>query len=546
MSSNRPNVVLVLCDDMGFSDIGCFGGEIETPVLDNLAAAGVRFTQFYSSPRCCPSRASLLTGLYSHQAGIGLMTENIGQDGYLGDLSPRSVTIAEVLGVAGYRTYMSGKWHVTRFMHGPKHNWPCQRGFNRYYGLITGASSYFHPYTLTRDNESIEPEEGYYVTDAIADNAAQFVRDHAKRDPVDPFFLYVAFTAPHWPLHAPPEAIAKYRGRYAAGWDALREARLDRQRKMGLISPEWRLSDRAPSQPAWQEAENKEWEQRRMEVYAAQVERMDSGVGTVVESLKETGQYENTLILFLSDNGGCAEVLTPELRQVLLRCEVATANTHAGQPVVFGNDPARDPGDEDTYQSYGVAWANLSNSPFRMYKHWVHEGGIASPFIAHWPNGITDRGGIRHDPAQLPDIMATAIELAGATYPKTRNGLEVKPLEGYSLAHVFDGATHARPACYWEHEGNRGVRKGKWKLVRKYPGDWELFDMDSDRTELDNLATEYPDIVAKLDRLYFSWAARCDVREWDEVRAIVEANKTDASPSQWNELPQTSAKQAQP
>ena len=265
-----------------------------------------------------------------------------------------------------------------------------------------------------------------------------------------------------------------------------------------------------------------------MEVYAAQVERMDSGIGSIVEALKSTNQFEDTLILFLSDNGGCAEELTPQHRGILIRSEIATEHTHSGVPVAFGNDATKDPGGEDTYQSYGVPWANLSNTPFRMYKHWVHEGGIASPFIAHWPNAIGDRGAIRNDPAQLPDIMATVIDVAGASYPISRKGKSVKPLEGYSLAPVFQGVPHQRQACYWEHEGNRGVRKGKWKLVRKYPGTWELFDMDSDRTELNNCAAEYPDIVTELSEDYFVWAARCDVREWDEVKAVIEAN--DQSP----------------
>ncbi len=528
--AERPNIVLIMCDDMGYSDIGCFGGEVDTPTLDGLASGGVRFSQFYSSPRCCPSRASLLTGLYPHQAGVGLMTENIGQDGYLGDLSLHSVTIAEVLKEAGYRTYMSGKWHVTRFFDGPKQNWPLQRGFDRFYGLITGAADYYQPRTVTRDNESIEVDRPVYVTDEIADNAVAFVDEHVAQHSDAPFFLYLAFTAPHWPLHAPEEAIAKYKGRFADGWDRLREQRLTRQRNMGLISPKWDMTDRDTSQPAWEDAPHKEWQQRRMEVYAAQIEIMDAGIGRVVDRLRAAGKLDDTLILFLSDNGGCAEEVQPAFGPILLKGKAAAEKTWDGETVVFHNDPNRMPCDEATYQSYGVPWANLSNTPFRLYKHWVHEGGISSPFVAHWPNGIKEPGVIRHAPAQLPDIMATAVDLAGANYPQERQGRPVKALEGFSLRDALNGAAYGRESCFWEHEGNRGVRRGKWKLVRRFPGDWELFDMDVDRTETQDVSAAHPDVVAELSKAYFCWAARSDVRDWPEVRSIVEANRNDMSP----------------
>ena len=306
---SRPNIVLILNDDMGFSDIGCYGGEVLTPHLDRLAAGGLRLTQFYNTARCCPSRASLLTGLHPHQTGVGHMMSDWDLDGYRGDLNERCVTMADALGGAGYTTYMSGKWHISRHTDadGPKHSWPRQRGFDRYYGIITGAADYFNPRTLTRENEFIEAPDGdWYFTDAIGDQAATYIREHAAARAEDPFFLYVAYTAPHWPLHAPPEDIERYQGRFDAGWDALREERLARMVDLGIIHPLWRLTDRDPSQRPWAEAEDKDWELRRMEVYAAQIDRMDQGIGRIVAALAQTGQLDNTLIVFLADNGGCA------------------------------------------------------------------------------------------------------------------------------------------------------------------------------------------------------------------------------------------------
>ena len=510
-----PNVLLILNDDMGYSDIGCYGGEIRTPSLDRLAAGGVRFTQFYSSPRCSPSRASLLTGLHPHQTGIGILTECLGPESYPGDLNRKCVTMAELLGENGYSTYMSGKWHVAHDLQATG-NWPCDRGFERFYGTICGAGNYFYPTTLTRQSENVEHEardnRNYYYTDAISDNAVAFIEEHVRNRPDKPFFQYVAFTAPHWPLHAPAEDIARYKGRFDAGWDRLREERLDRMREMGVVDASWQLTDRDPSQPPWENAEHKEWQARRMEVYAAQVDRMDQGIGRIVGALERTGQLDNTLIMFLADNGGCAEEISGTAWDHATKDgDIYRVRTRGGKRVRFKNDPALMPGGEGTYQSYGIPWANLSNTPFRMYKHWTHEGGIATPFILHWPNGTGNHGVSRHSPCQLTDVMATVIEVTGAEYPAEYKENEILPLEGTTLTPIFDRDNPDRGPLFWEHEGNAAVREGRWKLVKKYQGDWELFDMVEDRTEMNDLATVHPDKVERMRDVYEKWADRCGV-----------------------------------
>lgn len=541
--SAPPNVLIILNDDMGFSDIGCYGGEIDTPNLDRLAFSGLRYSQFYNTARCSPSRASLLTGLHPHQTGIGVLTYDSGPEGYADDLNDACVTIPEVLGSRGYRSYLSGKWHVAKNLTEPTGSWPLQRGFDAFYGTIIGAGSYYHPTGLTRGNDNVDHEtvedEGFFYTDAISDQAAAYIRDHAREHPNRPFFQYVSYTAPHWPLHAHPEDVAKYRGRFDAGWDVLRERRLERLVQEGIIDPSLRLSDRDPRQSPWTEAEHRAWQLRRMEVYAAQIDRMDQGIRRIVRALEDTGQLDNTLILFLSDNGGCAEELPdgldpgPFIDDLL----VARATTRAGEPVRFGNDPTVMPGGEDTYQSYGLAWANLSNTPFRLYKHWVHEGGIATPLIVHWPERIPEPG-LRHRPGQLPDIMATILDVTGATWPDERDGHAIPPCEGESLAPSFTADDTTRGPMFWEHEGNAAVRQGRWKLVRDYPGPWELYDLDADRTELHDLAAQHPDRVRELEEQYRAWAHRCGVipRErilqaqaatavWDEAPAGTESSR---------------------
>ncbi|MCZ6632147.1 MAG: arylsulfatase [bacterium] len=513
---SRPNILLILNDDMGYSDIGCYGGEVQTPNLDRLAANGLRFTQFYNTARCCPTRASLLTGLHPHQASVGHMMDDLEYEGYRGDLNFRSVTIAEVLKSAGYATYMSGKWHITLHTEGPKHSWPRQRGFDRFFGIITGAANFWKPQTLTRENTQItvdEFPEDFFFTDAISDQAADYIQEHADANTDQPFFLYTAYTAPHWPLHAHEEDIEKYKGRFAAGWDQLREERIQRMREMGILKDTWGLSERDPSQVPWEEAENKEWQQRRMEVYAAQIDRMDQGIGRILQALEKTGQMDNTLIMFLADNGGCAEELGNRMRSPI----IAPPTTRDGRPVQRGNDPSVMPGSEETYQSYGIPWANVSNTPFRLYKHWVHEGGISTPFIAHWPDQISDKGVFRHQPGQLTDVMATCLEVAEAEYPETYNDNDILPLEGTSLVPIFDNQDNGKDHLIWEHEGNGAVRKGKWKLVCRFPGDWELYDIEADRSELNNLAGDNPEVVAELDAIFKAWAERCDIQPWDDI-----------------------------
>ncbi len=485
---NRPNIVLIMADDMGFSDLGCYGSEIATPNLDRLAKDGVRFTQFYNCARCCPTRASLLTGLYPHQAGIGHMVQNRGFPSYQGYLSDRCVTIAEALRLAGYRTYMSGKWHVGE----QRPHWPLDRGFEKYYGLISGASNYFElspGRRMARNNDPFKPEdESFYITDAFSDNAVRFIGEHV--DQKSPFFLYVAFTAPHWPLHARPEDIAKYKGKYAGGWDELRRTRHKRMVEMGIVDAQWPITPRDRSAPPWADAENKEWQAMRMAVYAAQIDRMDQSIGRIMAKIREIGAEENTLVMFLADNGGCAENLR-------------------------GNDPKVMPGPKETYMSYGLPWANASNTPFRRYKHWVHEGGIATPFIAYWPAGIKKPNVTTRQVGHIVDVMATCLDAAGASYPGSFKGKEIAPLEGKSLLPVFQGETRpGHEALFWEHEGNKAVRQGKWKLVSQHPGRWELYDVEADRTELNDLAQKHPDKVKELVALHGAWAERCGVQPW--------------------------------
>lgn len=528
----RPNFVVIMSDDMGFSDIGCQGGEIQTPNLDALAAGGLRFTQFHNNARCCPTRASLLTGLYPHQTGIGHMMDDRGTPAYRGDLNTRCRTIAEVLAPAGYRAYATGKWHVTRHTRpdGPKHNWPLGRGFDRYYGTIHGAGSFFDPSTLTRDNTAISPFADpkyqpavYYYTDAIADHAAQFVRDHARDHADRPFFLYVAFTAAHWPMHALPEDIQKYRGVYDVGYGPIRRARFERAARLGLIDPAQPLSPQAGD---WDKAQDKAWEAAGMEVYAAMVDRMDQGIGKVVAALKQTGAFDNTLVLYLQDNGGCAEsmgrsaekdhpdaprpaapTLPPLTAEALLPPGSVPPQTRDGYPVRMGRNAT--PGPADTYVAYGKRWANVSNTPFREYKHWVHEGGTATPLIAHWPRGTTARGELRRQPGHVIDIMATCVDLAGATYPA-----EAAPLEGRSLAPAFADLPIQRDALFWEHEGNRAVREGDWKLVSKHEGPWELYDLSKDRVESRDLAEGHPGLVKRLSAKHAAWSERVGVAAW--------------------------------
>jgi arylsulfatase len=551
----RPNIIVILSDDMGYSDLGCFGGEIKTPNLDSLAASGLRFTQFYNTARCCPTRASLLTGLYPHQAGIGHMMNDRGHDGYRGDLNVNCVTMGEVLRPAGYATFAVGKWHVTPYVKPgePQHNWPLQRGFDRYYGTIHGAGSFYDPNSLVRDNTLISPyadpeyaPETYYYTDAIADHAIRFITEnfhHPRAEGVKPFFLYCAFTAAHWPMHALPEDIERYDGVYDGGYRPIREGRLVRMREMGLIDPNWKLTEQAED---WSAVEHKAWEIRCMEVYAAMIDRMDQNIGRIVQTLRDNGQLDNTLILFLQDNGGCAETLgrkpagdlvarpsgptLPPLAADVLQLDMIPKQTRDGYPVVQG--PGILPGPADTYIAYGRGWANVSNTPFREYKHWVHEGGISTPLIAHWPQGISRHGEFERQPGHLIDIMATCVDVAGAKYPEQVAENLIQPLEGRSLVPAFAGQPIERDAIYWEHEGNRAIRDGRWKLVAKEDHPWELYDMQSDRTETRDLVTApdkpgaYSGQAESLSARWDAWAERANVVPLGSWKAPIQSNTT--------------------
>jgi len=521
-SSNRPNIVVILVDDMGFSDIGCFGAEVRTSNLDRLAQRGLRFTQMYNCARCCPTRASLLTGLYPHQAGVGHMVGNHGVREYQGYLRDDCVTIAEVLRESGYRTLMSGKWHVGGGYQANKpetwtpgaedHPIPVQRGFDEHYGMLGGAGSYFKPPYMVRNDRIVEPEgDDYYITDAISDEAAAMIEAAAKAD--GPFFLYVGYTAPHWPLHARPEDIARYEGKYRrGGWDGVRTSRHEVLKGLGIVDPKWEISPRDEKAPAWSEVKEKDWEDLRMAVYAAQIDRMDQGVGKIMGKLRELGVEENTLVMFLSDNGGCAEFLAEDSnRKEPFRYDIPTRD---GRTVRIGNTPRIKPGPDDTFMSYDLPWANASNAPFRLYKHWVHEGGIATPLIVHWPAAVGESR-IVHSPCHVIDITATCLEAAGVEYPAEFGGRKIATLEGESLMPAMRGEELERERpLFWEHEGNRAVRDGSWKLVRKYPGGWELYNMEEDRTERRDLAEREKERVVRMARMYDEWGARCGVLDW--------------------------------
>lgn len=495
---SRPNFIVILADDLGFSDIGCYGAEIKTPNLDKLAAKGVKFTQFYNAARCCPSRASLLTGVYPHQAGMGKMVvtkvnDRSKETPTQGWLSKQTVTMAEVLKQAGYQTYMSGKWHVGE----ERPDWPLQRGFDHYFGLISGATSYYEVLPgrlLLEDNEPYKIPEGFYLTDAISDKAMGYIQQNQGSN--KPFFLYVAYTAPHWPLHAPADEIAKYRGSYLKGWDELRVQRLKKQYQLGLFPKNYALSPKESAIPDWTMVTNKdEWE-LKMAAYAAMVTRMDAGIGQIMEKLKATGQWENTVIVFLSDNGACSEVLDDRAERDLGAKAYAESLTKKA-------------GEKGSYTTYSREWAALGNTPFRMYKQFTHEGGIATPMIVHYPR-LVKKPFQTQQVGHIMDIMPTCLELAQATYPSQYQQNSIKPLEGKSLVPILEGKTRApHPYLAWEHFDNRAVRQGKWKLVwLKEAQKWELYDMENDRSEVHDLAATHPAKVQELKKLYNDWTAK--------------------------------------
>ena len=503
ISDERPNIIIIMTDDMGFSDLGCFGSEINTPNLDALANEGLRFTQFYNTGRCCPTRASLLTGLYAHQAGMGGMTADQGEKnpGYRGRIMNRAVTIAEVLSPAGYLTVQTGKWHV-----GDKKKewWPLGRGFDRCFTSPAGGGFYFRPSAFNQPrsivrgdkvlyNQKIDPPKGFYTTDAYTDEGFPYIKEAV--DAGKPFFWYLAYNAPHFPLKAKPEDIAKYRGKYKSGWDEARQKRHQKLIELGVIDSKWKLSPRPKDIPAWNKLseKDKDIQDLRMATYAAMIDCVDQNIGKLVAELKKLKVYENTLIIFLCDNGG---------------------DSSGGN--LGSNKGKGEVGTAESFAFYGSAWANVSNTPFKLYKKFIHEGGIATPFVAHWPKGIKKEinGSLIKEPAHLIDLMATCVDLSKADYPQTYKDSKIIPMQGLSLNKVFTGGKLERSKpLYFEHMGNKGIRSGKWKLVSKKGAGWELYDMDEDRTELNNLSLKYPELVKELKAKYEKWAVEAYVKK---------------------------------
>ena len=519
-----PNVVVIMADDMGFSDLGSYGSEIQTPSLDRLADHGVRFSQFYNTARCSPTRASLLTGLYSHSAGVGQMTVDRDLPGYRGHLTENAATIAEILRNAGYQTGMVGKWHVSNTLSredeqeqlewlshradygdfAPREQYPTRRGFDRFFGNIWGVVDFFDPFSLVSGEEPVRSvPDDYYHTDAISDSAVAYVHDFANEDA--PFFLYVAHTAPHWPLHALPEDIAKYDSTYAAGWDAIRNARYQRLVDLGILDPETTLlSPRIEPDLQWETHPDRAWDARAMAVHAAMIDRMDQGIGRLVAALEEMDELENTLIIFLSDNGASherAERFGPGFDR--------PATLRSGEPIAYPVLKDVLPGPQNTYAAIGPMGANVMNTPFRFWKRRLYEGGISTPLVVHWSKGITiPDGSIIHQPGHVIDLLPTILAATGVAYPDSLGGREITPVQGKNLLPLLRGVESAgHDTLFWEHYGARAVRAGHWKIVA-YDGEapWELYDMETDRSELHDLAATHPDRVAELDSLWQQWA----------------------------------------
>ena len=502
-SPQRPNVLVLLADDLGYSDLGCFGGEIETPVLDSLAANGVRLTHFYNTGRCCPSRASLLTGQYPHRVGLGHMAGNdLGMPGYQGRVSEEAITIAQNLSQSGYRTFMSGKWHLGT-------DDPTRHGFEQFYGTLVSAKRFFDPDHLLRkpDGEKARsyPEGAFYATDAVTDHALDFL-ELARLTPEQPFFLYVAYNAPHFPLQAPPELIEKYSERYIDGWDRLRAQRLEQMKGNGIIPGHTQLSQRSKwtnygetesgTNPAWDTLPRNRRKDlaRRMAIYAAMVDRMDEQIGRIIKSLKDCNQLANTLIIFTSDNGACFE-WDP------FGFDVVSSN----QNILHEGPAIGKMGSGTTFHSLGSGWANACNTPWRLYKHYNHEGGIASPALIHWPEGLHLAGGSIHAQAtHLIDVFPTVLAAANTKY----NG--VQDLPGRDLISQLEQPERDR-LLFFEHQGNRAVRQGAWKLVALDDAPWELYDLRVDRIESTDLAMEMPIKVKELEAAWIAWAERNQV-----------------------------------
>ncbi len=547
-AADQPNIIVVLADDLGYSDLGCYGGEIKTPNIDSLAANGARFTQVYNSARCCPSRASLMTGVYPSQAGIGDFTTQTPDrkrgPGYLGRLRDDCVTIAEVLKPAGYGCYYVGKWHLH------PETGPIKRGFDEFYGYTNAHShdqydaDYYIRLPEGRKKEIDPSRDEFYATDVFNQYAIEFIRMGQASE--KPWFVFLGHSSPHFPVQAPPERADAYDDTYQRGWDVLREERFERMKQIGLIDSErWKLPPREivpvdrddiangfPGQqnPAWDslDADRKRDLARRMAVFAAMVEGVDEGVGKILGHLQKTGDLDNTLILFMSDNGACYEWGPFGF----------DGRSRRGETKLSTGDNVRSIGDRGSYQSYGSGWANLGNTPFRMYKHFTHEGGICTPLIAHWPSGI----GVSEDwirkPAHLMDILPTLIEVADAEYPTTFNGTNITPVEGTSLLPVMRGANAPPRTIGFDHQAAHAWRDGDWKAVysKRMPNElkWELYNLADDRCETNDLAEQYPERVEAMAAAWQTWAERVGVVQKSKAKSnknAVDAKALSMAPS---------------
>ena len=550
-AANKPNILIILADDLGWSDLGCYGGEIRTPNLDSLAAGGLRFTQFYTSTRCCPSRASLLTGLYPHQAGIGLMTSDQAAKypgagdkgeafpGYRGALNANCVTIAQVLKPTGYRTAAAGKWHVGNSEP------PTKRGFDDFYGFVGGYGvDSWEPRMMKRLPEgrpqrSYQPGE-FFATDAITDHALDFLADMRKAGA--PWLLYVGYQAPHFPVQSKREDMTGYPEIYARGWDKIREQRLTKQKKIGLLPESTALTPRSKithpvasrrlgswtddgNNPAWDSlpADRRADLAQRMAVFAGMVTGMDRNIGRLIADLRASGQLDNTLILFLSDNGACAEWEPFGFEMLPTPNPVPGTGINQGTQALpnklYRGDELATMGQAGSFPSYGSGWANACNTPWRLYKHYGHEGGIGTPLIAHWPAAVgkdKDNGRFVREPAHLIDLMATCVDITGAKYPAEWIGKKILPMEGVSLRPLL-APSAGNPASLsprllaWEHEGNRAIREGQWKLVSLATAPWELYDLEADRVEMNDLAASQPERVKDMSAKWEVWAKRTNV-----------------------------------